>query len=133
MPWYTFRGPVRVVDDDEDVEVDDEERLRTIDGLTYDDEMLADRLDDSNIEDADVEGGTIELRWVEDRLEVRTAFEVAGSLEPPELDALKAFTLSQWESGIGETVVADYLSKTGLRLELAPEGESGVEVEIEDS
>ena len=132
MPWYTFRGPVKVINDADDVEIDDEARLRAIDGLTYDDETMAEQLEDPDLEEADIEGGTIELRWAEDHLEVRTAYEVAGSLEPSEVEALRAFTLAQWESGIGEALVADYVAHTGLRLELAPEDESAVEVEVED-
>lgn len=132
MPWYTFRGPVRVMSGADDVEVDDEPRLRTLDGFTYDDETMAEQLEDPDLEEADIEGGTIELRWVEDHLEVRTAYEVAALLEPSEVEALRAFTLAQWESGIGEALVADCLAHTGFRVELAPEDDNAVEVEVED-
>lgn len=133
MPWYTFRGPIQVFDDENDVEVDDGERLQKLDGLTYDDETMAEQLDfgGGRLEEADIEGGTIELRWIGDHLEVCTAYEIAGTLEPDEIDDLRQLTYSQWESGIGLTLVAQFLDRTGLRLDLAPEEASELEVDIE--
>lgn len=131
MPWYTFRGPVRVFDDENDIEVDDGTRLALLDGLTYDDETMVEHLELGRLEEADIEGGTIELRWVDEHLEVRTAYEVAGSLEPDEVDQLRQLTYSQWETGIGQTLIAGFLERTGLRLDLAPEEASELEVDIE--
>ncbi|MCB9598498.1 MAG: hypothetical protein H6719_37635 [Sandaracinaceae bacterium] len=132
MPWYTFRGPVVVTEDGSDDAIDEVPRLQSIDGLSWDDEPMADELEDVELEDCDIEGGTIELRWTGHELEVRTAYEAGVVLEWPQIDALRRHTFALWKGRLGEALSNDYAGKTGLRLDLAPDDSSTVDVDIED-
>ncbi len=133
MPWYTFRGPVVVTaEDDPERVVDDVPTLKSIDGLVWDDEPMADELEDPELEDCDVEGGTIELRWTGHELEVRSAYEAGVVLEWAQIDALRRHTFDLWQGRMGELLANEYAARTGLRLDLAPEEASTVDVDIED-
>ncbi len=131
MPWYTFRGPVLVTDEESNVVIDELETLKRIDGLVWDDETMADELEDPELEDADIEGGTIELRWTGHELEVRSAYEVGVVLEWPQIDALRRHTFDLWKGRMGEALSNEHAARTGIRLDLAPEDSSTVDVDIE--
>ena len=132
MPWYTFRGPVLVTEEDSAVEIEELETLKRVDGLLYDDETMAESVDHPELEDTDIEGGTIELRWTGHELEVRTSYEVGVVLEWPQIDALRRHTFDQWKGTMGEALAAEYVTRTGLLLNLAPEDSTTVDVDIED-
>ena len=132
MPWYTFRGPVVVTEDGSNVVIDELATLQALDGLAWDDETMAEELEHPELEEADIEGGTIELRWTGHELEVRTAYEVGVVLEWPQIDALRSHTFQLWAGRMGEALSNEHVTRTGLRLDLAPDDSSTVDVDIED-
>jgi len=132
MPWYTFRGPVLVTEDESNVVIDELDTLKRMDGLVWDDETMAEELEHPELDEADVEGGTIELRWTGHELEVRSAYEVGVVLEWPQIDALRRHTFDLWKGRMGEALSNEHAVRTGLRLDLAPDDSSTVDVDIED-
>jgi hypothetical protein len=114
-----IRGWAAVFRDDEPVVASEE--LRTLDGLTYDDERFTDYLGGPEEEDvlaAALESGGI-LRFGYDGGELLTATTEYLSRRPltdAEMQLLVDYTMGQWSDGIGENWTCESARRYGFTV-----------------
>jgi hypothetical protein len=85
-------------------EITDPDRLRTLDGLSYQEMLVSEFINDDQLNELEISGGGIALRFESEtsRLRVVTEFSARRKLRKAELAKLVAETEGQWSDGIGE-------------------------------
>jgi len=142
LPSITFSTHATVFDfkqidpetGDEGRFVEDAAILKTLDGITYDEEVFSDYLfdgeDAGELEDAGISGGSLDFRFdsATGRLIGRTEYQLERALNPDQIAVLKDYTIGQWSDGIGSNFFQERMRK-GLAPQLLVADESAVQVE----
>jgi len=94
---------VNVTDSNSKTEVSDADRLRLLDGLTYDEMLISEYISNDELNDLEISGGTIALRFEPEtgQLRVISEFAACRKLRKAELQMLVEETEGQWSDGIG--------------------------------
>ncbi len=142
MPTITFSTFAAVFDfkqmDPETGEegrfIEDAAVLKTLDGLSYDEEVFSDYLfdgeDAGELEDAGISGGSLDFTFdsATGRLIGHTEYRLERALNPDQIAVLKDYTIGQWSDGIGANFFQERM-RTGLAPQLLVADESAVQVE----
>ncbi|WP_332852598.1 hypothetical protein [Duganella sp. S19_KUP01_CR8] len=142
MPSITFSTYAGVFDfqqvdpesGEEGLFIEDAAILKTLDGLSYDEEVFADFLfdgeDAGELEDAGISGGSLDFTFdsATGRLIGRTEYQLERALNPDQIAVLKNYTIGQWSDGIGANFFQERMRK-GLAPQLLVADESAVQVE----
>lgn len=119
---------------EEGVFVEDAAVLKTLDGLSYDEEAFSDYLLDGEnageLEDAGISGGSLAFNFdsASGRLIGRTEYQLERALNPDQIALLKDYTIGQWSDGIGSNFFQERM-RHGLAPQLLVMDESAVQVE----
>jgi uncharacterized protein len=113
----SITGPAAALDSDEK-EITDLERLRLLDGVTYDADLCANYLDMPPLNRIGIIGGSLRIVFDPEvrRLRVVTDYWSPRALNPKELRALEEHTRGQWSDGIGEGAFDQYAADTGISI-----------------
>jgi hypothetical protein len=102
--------------------IGDRERLQAVQGLRFDEDLIATYLADACLDEVSISGGAIELQFDAERGELRviSEFWVPEALNEEQLEALIDQTQGQWSDGIGEACFDAWSAEQGIDLDLAP-------------
>ncbi len=142
MPSITFSTYAAVFDfrqmdtdtGDEGRSIEDTAILKTLDGLSYDEEVFSDYLFDGGdvgeLEDAGISGGSLDFAFdsATGRLIGRTEYQLERALNPDQIAVLRDYTIGQWSDGIGSNFFQERMRK-GLAPQLLVADDSAVRVE----
>jgi ankyrin repeat protein len=113
----SITGPAVALDSEEN-EITDLERLRGLDGVTYDADLCSNYLDMPPLHRIGIIGGSLRIVFDPEgrRLRVVTDYWSPRALKPKELQALEEHTRAQWSDGIGEGAFDQYAAETGISI-----------------
>jgi hypothetical protein len=115
-------GPVVVTDDATDEPITDPKRLKTFDGIRYDEDLITNYIYDAALETADLTGGDVALVYdpKAKRLRVVSEFRAPKPLTKAQLAAMLKETTGQWSDGIGEGCFDDLQDERKVTIDLYP-------------
>jgi hypothetical protein len=142
MPTIKFTAPAAVFDfnqiDPETNErglfVEDQRALKSLDGLSYSDELLSDYIGDGGetlaLVTVGITGGSLSFAFdsKSKRLLASTEYSLARLLSQEETNILKRYTIGQWSDGIGSNFFQERMNQ-GLAPQALIADESVVHVE----
>jgi len=115
-----FKGPVIVIEGDDD-EVTDINKIKSLDGLKYDDEdaIFSEYMSDggdSTLEDAGISGGLMffEFDSTANALFGYVEYQLTRPLDDTEIEELKDYTIGQLTDGIGSNFEQERMSEGEL-------------------
>jgi hypothetical protein len=114
--------------------VDDKSALKSLDGLSYSDELFSDYIGDGKetlaLVTVGITGGSLSFAFdsKSKRLLGSTEYSLARLLSPEEINILKLYTIRQWSDGIGSNFFQERIDE-GLAPQVLIADERIVHVE----